>query len=279
MSSTKQIAHHLCRLICADDANWKESIVLTPRPVPTNINKDLLATATKLGGCYALPAGTEPPRNSDGDEMALLAQINFALLPRIEGFPTQGLLQVFVSLDDTYGRWNLSDTFAQDGWCARWLPEPIDHLALHVGRCPWKEGDVSPLEGNDPEWILTGRLERQRINVRDYRFPAALDRAARRLGPLERLYLGRHRQEIRGMVEDTLWNTNGIRVGGYPTFAQDDLRVEGSGMECCTETLLSIDSVDGVSMWGDMGVANFLLSEEDLAAGRLNRIAYLWDCC
>ena len=278
MPTPEQVARHLCELVRADEANWRDAVALTSAPVPPDADDALVATSTKLGGRYALPAGTEPPRNRDGEEMALLAQVDFASLPRIEGFPTQGLLQVFLTLDDAYGRWDASDPFEQDGWRVRWLPGPVDPVGMRVGRCPWGEGAVSPLEGDDPEWLLTGRPERRLVNVRDFRFPAALERAARRLGPLERLCLGRHGQKVRELVEDALWSTNDVQVGGYPAFAQDDLREEGSRLGRCTETLLSVDSVDGVSMWGDMGVANFLTSAEDLAAGRLDRVAYLWDC-
>ena len=49
------------------------------------------------GECY-LPEGEQIPQTSDGEPMRLLAQINFAQIPKLPGFPSQGLLQFW--LDD-----------------------------------------------------------------------------------------------------------------------------------------------------------------------------------
>ena len=47
-------------------------------------------TDSKFGGDYYLPAGGEV------SELEFLAQINFAQVPRLKGFPERGLLQFFL---------------------------------------------------------------------------------------------------------------------------------------------------------------------------------------
>lgn len=54
-------------------------------------------------------------------------------------------------------------------------------------------------------------------------------------------------------------------------------------MESDEILLLQIDSfsIDGkwFLMWGDSGVANFFITEEDLKNHRFENVNYNWDCC
>ena len=43
---------------------------------------------------------------------------------------------------------------------------------------------------------------------------------------------------------------------------------------------MQIDSdLDNDIMWGDMGIANFFITPEDLAAENFDNVLYTWDCC
>ena len=42
----------------------------------------------------------EYPRNSAGEPMHLLAQINFIDMPYLEPFPRDGILQIYINNDD-----------------------------------------------------------------------------------------------------------------------------------------------------------------------------------
>src|SRR5205085_10306136 len=57
---------------------------------------------SKLGGVPYLPPGGEIPRMKK-TPMMLLAQINFAEQPALEGFPRKGILQLFVEDDPSLG--------------------------------------------------------------------------------------------------------------------------------------------------------------------------------
>ena len=56
------------------------------------------------GGCPYLPKGYDYPKTPDGKYLHLLAQINFAETPHLEGFPKQGILQFYIpsNHDDFY---------------------------------------------------------------------------------------------------------------------------------------------------------------------------------
>lgn len=52
-------------------------------------------TDSKFGGGFYLPAGAKAP------DMEFLAQINFAQVPHLEGFPEKGLLQFFLTTEES----------------------------------------------------------------------------------------------------------------------------------------------------------------------------------
>lgn len=55
---------------------------------------------SKFGGYPYVPINQEHPKDSNGQPMMLLAQLNFEEMPYIEPMPQNGLLQFFVSADD-----------------------------------------------------------------------------------------------------------------------------------------------------------------------------------
>jgi uncharacterized protein YwqG len=70
------------------------------RPTP---NAQTTLWQSKLGGLPYFPQGLEYPRSPDGNYLYLLTQINFAEVPPLENFPTQGILQFYIGDDEFYG--------------------------------------------------------------------------------------------------------------------------------------------------------------------------------
>lgn len=62
-------------------------------------------TQSRLGGMAYLPSDATHPTSPTGQKLSLLAQINFAEMPALESFPSQGLLQIFI--DSTHGTYGL----------------------------------------------------------------------------------------------------------------------------------------------------------------------------
>ena len=68
----------------------------------------------------------------------------------------------------------------------------------------------------------------------------------------------------------------GHKIGGYPSFCQDDPRYD---LEEKYELLFQLDSDSDLELrWGDMGVANFFITTKDLETRDFSRVMYNWDC-
>ena len=75
------------------------------------------------------------------------------------------------------------------------------------------------------------------------------------------------------------WSTAApIRLGGYPSFTQTDPRAYRNNRDIGDFNLLTIESTSGI-MWGDVGIAQFFMNEDDLRRRDFSRVAYNWDCC
>ncbi|GIO30055.1 MULTISPECIES: YwqG family protein [Paenibacillus] len=211
-------------------------------------------TDSKVGGTPWLPPQSPWPRDEDGNDYLFIAQINWAQLPRLEGFPARGLTSFFVKQDDTFGLFDQS------------------YRILHVEEAAELE-DIDPYRPEDPDlyspvlggpYKLTGNLEKQYI--------PPVDRGS---GTLDLPVFDRDKTAYSKYWD--LADSSGSRIGGYPYFAQEDPRPEGDW-----ELLLQLD-IEGDDKqyyvsWGDSGVGNFFIRREDLKRLDFSNVFYTWDC-
>lgn len=73
-------------------------------------------------------------------------------------------------------------------------------------------------------------------------------------------------------ISETSWGT---RIGGQPNFTQWDPRI--GNCEKYENLLFQLDSEKGI-MWGDVGIANWFISEANLKSNKFNDILFNWDC-
>lgn len=81
-----------------------------------------------------------------GEELYLLAQVNFAQIPHLPDYPEQGVMQILISSEDMYGC-NFDDGYDQTGWCIRYyetLPEQAEKSCIHEP--DWHEDTALPME-------------------------------------------------------------------------------------------------------------------------------------
>jgi uncharacterized protein YwqG len=64
------------------------------------------------------------------------------------------------------------------------------------------------------------------------------------------------------------------KIGGYPSFTQDDPRKSNSPLRL----LLQLNSEDDVMMWGDVGIAGFFIDPDNLSKSDFSQVMYSWDC-
>ncbi len=229
--------------------------------------------SSKVGGVPYLPAGASLPLDPDspGRPMALLAQIDFAELPEMAGYPRQGLLQFFVAEDPNlhhFGDYRTEQEaqlsrqvyFRIVYWPAR-SSEPGSVPSVLPRAMPLMQGTILRMnftKATEPITPVDCGF-RRRIGVDPYDLA---DKLAIELSmPVE-------------AVADILplASGSGHKVGGWPDFAQDDPRSADSKLQL----LLQLDS-DEHLMWGDAGVANFFIAPEDLANRDFSRVMFNWD--
>lgn len=228
------------------------------------------ATTSKVGGGAWWPQGESAPVDAQGRALTLLAQLNFAELPRpLPGYPQQGLLQIFVATDDdVYGATldNMESQRQQRNFRIVYRPQ-LQGASMVL---PAVAGARLPLDPAVPR-RMRFTVDTEPMTRGDYRFDRMMDHG---LDGILRAYAAQHQLDEDSLL-DALWEAydgGGHKLGGYPAFTQEDPRSDGMD-----ELLLQLDSDDAM-MWGDSGVANFFISPEDLKRRDFSRVAYHWDC-
>ncbi|MDR2372947.1 MAG: DUF1963 domain-containing protein [Bifidobacteriaceae bacterium] len=237
---------------------------------------------SKIGGEPYLPPGQAwPTLGANGPDLFLLAQLNFGQLPPLAGFPARGLLQFFISGDDTHGM-DYRDPVGGPGHLVLYHPDlptgAVSAAAPPSGARP----DLSrAVEYMDVPFSvaggvrLTGRAASQPMPPGDFRFESAFARflaSDEGADVAERLRRG-------GSVDLRLaFASKGHRLGGYPRLPLSDPRV-GHHLSRFTTLLLQLDSDESAGIvWGEGGAAGFFIEPERLAARDFSRVLYSWDC-
>lgn len=237
-------------------------------------------TDSKLGGAFYVPEGMRAPRNLDtGDQLYLLAQINFGQMPHLAGFPENGLLQFFIDGEDTLYGADYDHPQSQRSWRIRYIPQ-VPVTALHPGRVvrpAWHDDTTLPFDGPDSEFKLAAELGKQTITPSDHRFEDRLQRCISTMNEYDRGFFRDHEADIRDALTSLL-ESSGHQMGGYPLFTQNDPHDTRDPMWAKANVLLlQVDSVSGV-MFGDSGVANFFIAPGDLERLDFSQTLYTWDC-
>ncbi|MEL6171908.1 MAG: YwqG family protein [Pseudomonadota bacterium] len=234
-------------------------VILTGQP--TNA-----PTESKIGGEPFWPSGKSYPTSGKGDPLHFLVQINFAQIPEPPtGYPTSGLLQVFIAADDLYGsdftKPGTDDKKNQD-YKIVFHAEVEDHVG--APKVAVSEDDYLPFTG---ESALRFESMSSRVSPLDYRFDALLPAVSNLYDESEPLY-------------EYAIDPPSHQIGGYAVFTQTDPR-SYEGKDEDWQVLLQLDSqtIGGIDMmWGDVGIANFFIRPEDLAARDFSQVWYNWDC-
>jgi len=240
------------------------------------------------GGFPYLPKGYDYPKTPDGEYLHLLAQINFAETPHLEGFPKQGILQFYIAINDdnNYGipRFNYSgsladfqkDRFKQNRFRILYFPEPdLNENNLTT--------DFSFLPEKDSHFIEPFADKCSKIRWTKGYVPISYDNYDFHLRLLPELF------NDEGIAIDDLWEdfefdlreefdeacgwrfqgTNcDIQMGGYASFYQDDPRYRLDSNEDPFDTLLlSIGLVENGSLF-------FYIQSSALARCDFSKILY-----
>ncbi len=255
-------------------------------------------TDSKFGGVPYWDMSMDYPKTEDGSLLMLLAQVNLDELNR-EGnnpgnkLPQSGMLQFFIAMDDVYGM-NFDYTTDSDGRLVQEGYRVVYHKnidyavpeeeieALGMPNSAAEDLEEAPLWG---EYGLTVEVKETYIGMDDYRFEDIFRQAARNVGwEIEEQvgYYNSFSDEGKDFLFEEL-EPSGHWMLGWPYFTQYDPREQEEEKAKYSVQLFQMDSDyggdDDYILWGDAGVANFFISEEDLAKEDFRDVLYSWDCC
>jgi len=236
-------------------------------------NRDITQKNSKIGGVGYLPKTMAYPRNNGGVPLSLLAQINFAEIPNLEGYPTEGILAIYIDYSDDVWGINLDNSRNNAGFRVLYF-EDVDVKSYSVAEIKriFEYVDQS-------EWIpvvsqekrLIGRLEQDYLFASRDAFEEVFESTLDNF-----LYeqFGKYGDMMIDYVGGTYW-PEGHKIGGYPLFNQDDPRIDNKYDKLLFQ--LDSDTIKGVVMWADSGTGHFFISEQDLKNRKFDDVHYSWD--
>ncbi len=211
-------------------------------PLPES--KTIQPCQSKLGGKPYLPTGFEFPKDSKGNSLAFLAQINFAEMPELKGYPENGLAQFYINMDSEEAK-------------VIYFPD-IDTVK-----------DDTAAENTDFKELVSNEY-RIKFNGLDSSYPYPNDH-----------YFYQITQEYQPFddeIEELQRKNEGHRIGGYAFFCQEDPRSEEYRDYI---QLLQIDELENeapFTLWGDSGAGHFFIHPDDLKKCDFSKVLFYWDC-
>lgn len=226
--------------------------------IPLKNGKTLSAKKSKFLGKPYLPITQPYPMNKFGKPMILFAQINFEEIPRLENYPSKGILQIFTSEcfwaygneyflymyhADTSQKYQTDFSFLTDDLYTD-LPINCEHKLIFSKKIEY---------GGTEDF-------RFRVNFNGKSFDDFRENLSTK--------------EVKEF--DKLFHASGHKIGGYAYFTQGDPR-EDEPERKDDILLLQIDT-DKKIMFGDAGIANIFINVDDLKKKRFDKAYFNWDC-
>ncbi len=259
-----------------------------------------------LGGIPYLPHNQKYPIGADGQMLWLCAQINFSQMPHIDDFPDKGILQIFLSefnYDGGFGLYSEEDGTVQGQWCLHYYPL-VDETVTEeecLAKMPrtW-ESNTEPWRTPDrPLKMIFLPIEYEKINQYDFRFDSLFANTLKSYlpdaNPEKYMPYGLRdntsdERELLNTIREQI-KIGGCKIGGYPSFTQDDPRLYseecGKPLEKWDTLRFQLDDDTFTFPAGDIGnmdinlnggTLNFLIRKEDLKNLDFSQVLAQWAC-
>ena len=254
-------------------ARYRSQIEATIQPyikIRERANNHLNWWQSKFGELPYFPQEMDYPQTTTGEYLSLLAQINFAEVPNLAGFPEAGILQFYIFAEGGYGK-DYLEPRKQDWFRVFYILEPTyDEAKLVTNFSFLPEIDYVNNFPISRTCALDFSYELAPLSIRDDRFKDSIG------------------EDLEQLLSNNphLWNeyddkfSKGSKIGGYPHFTQDDPRPHFIKNKEPFILLLQIDSSrynDNIC-WGDCGVGNFFIQKSALKRLDFDDVFYTWDC-
>lgn len=236
----------------------------------TTVKSDNLSIFdSKFGGLPYWNLKIEYPTDEHGNNMIMLAQINFEK-EKLENelLPQNGILQFFVSSENGYG------LFEKNGYKVYYHNKIDSKISkediLNLGIKTSDELEDFPIEKSLA--LKFDKTNEALSPVSEYQFESLFKKIANEKFNIEDISEPIY-EVLDKEIYDKLCNKiNGSKLLGYPYFTQQEPAFVEDNI-----LLLQIDSGNGI-MWGDFGVANFFINEHELKNKDFSNVLYTWDC-
>ena len=261
---------------------------------------DATVFESKFGGYPYLPPGTSFPMQ-DGEPMVLLAQIGWSQVPRLPGFPTEGMLQLFIGNGpvDSEMRALLphpirgGPPLLGEGWRAVWHETVGTEAVQDFSFLPDDEdlySSDSPFELAYARWRpegSRGACHRLRFHLdvspapqtsTEFTAIAGTDQPWEFFEQLAGDEAGG--KALSDAYESIAPHPGGHQIGGYADFVQDDPRDMREVQDVVNPLLHLMQIVSNSDLaWGDSGVCHFLIRQDAVRRRAWDEGWFYWDCC
>lgn len=237
--------------------------------IETYVSKDILPWDSKFGGNPYMLKSDIYPIDKDGIPMILVAQINYAQMPKLENFPDSGMLQFFISPSEKYdyGVDFNGNNLEQYSWKLIYREKIEKNFELLIN-------DFSFLNFIEQYEYNPSPVEKE-VKMK-FEYSYSLPSFGNVLADDIFEKFGNSISECYADMINEFVKTYIHSIGGYNEFTQYDLREDNKTPY--NTNLLKIDSDDYI-MWGDSGIGNLMISKEDLINKNFKNVLFSWDCC
>lgn len=239
-------------------------------------SKQTTFTQSKVGGFPYLPIGQELPKNTKtGNTLTMLAQINFSEMPHLPDFPNQGILQFFIDKDDAnYGKGGSDKFIGHEEYDNYTYEELYQNKFPQIANRVIYYADILP-ESN----LVTDFSDYPTFNYNN-----AYSVIGGNYPIVFNSIIEKSDDEINKQLEANKVPLH--QIGGYPNFLQGDefYKIFDEPWDRKHILLFQLDSeshsIDGKYkrkvIFGDVGIANFFITPEDLRNLNFSKVAYTW---
>lgn len=224
---------------------------------------------SKFAGDPYFPASKEYPKNDEGAPLKLLAQINFEEVPvHLPHFPHKGILQFYIDGNDDVLGMDFDDGKNQSGFRVIFHEKIIQNVSQLIQDFSFVTlPDDELFFPVEQEMGLSFETDLEALTESDYRSNEIYADIIDKINDDENLTEAFFQY----------FSGYGHKLGGYPFFTQEDPRAYGDYQDTDI-LLLQMDSNGDKIVWGNSGVGNFFISEEDLKNRDFSKVLFNWDC-
>lgn len=240
----------------------KPYISIKATPLGCDLDDDPLGLQqSKFLGKPFVPEGMPYPEDQHGNPLVLMAQINFTEIPKLEGFPSEGILQLYFSTSEW---WDMSGA----------------ERVIYISGDDLKKKARSDLPLMKSEYYED--LPIWKIHKLD--FKRSIDTGSSEDCQFSFDFCGKDYWDFEESLNDEdkkrfndYFSSEGHKIGGYAYFTQGDPRDYGADQRNDVQ-LLQIDTDEEI-MFGDSGIGHIFISPDDLVRKDFGKAYFYWDCC